>query len=208
MGIDLSACPPAEHNGTGPLRLLFVGRIARVRRLELILEALRLLEMDWELTLVGGEEKTSSVTRGGYLEELQSRARALGIEERVKFAGPRPPEALSDCYRAADLFIYPSRYENFGQPLLEAAAHGLPLVATAVGVTESLLVDEATGLPLGDDRPETLAEAVRQWEPPEKRRRAGAALRRRVDRFFSWEAVLKAYLDLYRSFGVEAPPAL
>ena len=41
----------------------------------------------------------------------------------------------------ANIFVYPSLYENFGQPLIEAAAHGLPLISTPVGIARDIIID-------------------------------------------------------------------
>jgi UDP-glucose:(heptosyl)LPS alpha-1,3-glucosyltransferase len=57
------------------------------------------------------------------------RARALGREERVRFAGGRAD--VLDCYRAADLLVHPAREENTGSVLLEASSQGVPVVCTS-----------------------------------------------------------------------------
>ncbi|NIP99801.1 MAG: glycosyltransferase, partial [Nitrospinaceae bacterium] len=48
-------------------------------------------------------------------------------------------------YQSADVFVYPSRYENFGQPVLEAAAWGLPVIATSTGVASEIIREGETG---------------------------------------------------------------
>ncbi|MFQ5483239.1 MAG: glycosyltransferase family 4 protein [Nitrospinaceae bacterium] len=198
MGIDVDTLSPARHeNGPRPLRLLFAGRIARVRRVERILQAVKQLQTPWELVVVGGEEKTSSVTRSGYLAELNRLTADLGITDRVRFEGPRTPEALANYYQNADVFLYASQYENFGQPLLEAAAHGVPLVSTPVGAARELIRPGETGF-LVDDDPATMARRIEDLQPPAVRREFGAALRTLVRDQFGWSAIMDQYLDLYR----------
>ena len=125
MGIDIEDIQE-EKNISNKLQLLFVGRIARVRRVELILQAVSQLGVPFHLTIVGSEEKTSAVTRAGYLGELKQLTKQLNLESKVSFLGKKTSLELKTIYRSADIFVYPSLYENFGQPLIEAAANGLP----------------------------------------------------------------------------------
>ena len=129
MGIKVEEIK-IEPNISEKLQILFVGRIARVRRIELLLQAASQLTIPFHLTIVGGEEKTSSITRGGYLDELQLLTKQLNLNNKVTFTGKKAPSELKPFYKLANIFVYPSLYENFGQPLIEAAAHGLPLIST------------------------------------------------------------------------------
>ena len=75
------------------------------------------------------------VTQPDYREELERRAAELGVADRVAFVGalkPGSPELLAE-YRAADIFVLPSRHEPFGIVVLEAWAAGLPVAASDVG---------------------------------------------------------------------------
>ena len=63
------------------------------------------------------------------LPKLLSQVQRLGIESQVKFTGFLPDDELRSLYRAANLFVFPSLYEGFGLPVLEAMATGLPVMA-------------------------------------------------------------------------------
>ena len=78
MGVDVE---PTEktRSESEQLQILFVGRIARVRRIEILLQAVSKLNIPYHLTIVGGEEKTSSVTRTGYLNELKQLTKQLNL---------------------------------------------------------------------------------------------------------------------------------
>ena len=67
------------------------------------------------------------------LEELKLLANQLNLNSNVTFTGEKNPADLKLLYKSSNIFVYPSLYENFGQPLIEAAAHGLPLISTPVG---------------------------------------------------------------------------
>ena len=147
MGIDVDEYmnKPVRQNEDS-INILFVGRIARVRRIEILLRAVAKLSISFHLTLVGGEEKTSSLSKSGYLDELKKLCGALNIDDRVTFVGPVAQNEIFNWYSKGDIFVYPSLYENFGQPILEAAAAGLPIISTPVGVTQGIIMDNKTGL--------------------------------------------------------------
>lgn len=199
MGIDVDACADSSRRtDEGPLKILFVGRIARVRRIELILRSVSLLSCPWTLTLVGGEEKTSSLTRGGYLRELQALCDDLGIRDRVTFAGAKAPATLPEFYQSADLFVYPSLYENFSQPVLEAAAWGLPIIATAVGIVPEVVKEGESGF-IVSGNPEEIANRIQQLSNPNVRAEFGRHSRENVRRQFGWDQIMRQYVELYRS---------
>ena len=86
VGIDAERYEKTGSNrGKDSFTLLFVGRIVRNRKVEDLIRALKEINDGVKLTVVGSEEKTSSVCRGGYLKELIALAKKLGVGERVKF---------------------------------------------------------------------------------------------------------------------------
>jgi glycosyltransferase involved in cell wall biosynthesis len=200
MGVDIPAPPTlneAEENS--PLKILFVGRIARVRRVELILQAVQKLSTPYTVTIVGGEEKTSSLSKTGYLDELRSLCEDLGISENVIFTGPKPPEELPSYYRAADVFVYPSLYENFAQPILEAASYGIPVIATPIGIATEIIRNGETGF-LISANPATLSHALEQLADSSVRSNLGEKLQETIRNKFAWNRIMDQYMDLYRSF--------
>lgn len=202
MGIDLEAsCPQSGKPANAPLNILFVGRLARVRRVELLLHAVKRLFFSFQVTIVGGEEETSSLAKSGYLDELKKLCAELGIAERVTFVGAKSTREVKSYYPAADVFVYPSLYENFGQPLLEAAAAGLPIVSTSVGVARDVVRDGETGFLVSAD-PAVIAEKIAILRDSALRLSFGDKLRKVVREEFGWDGVIRKYLDLYRSLGV------
>jgi len=199
MGIDVDEYSNSKVSQSGnTINILFVGRIARVRRIEILLQAAAKLSIPFHVTLVGGEEKTSSLSRSGYLNELKKLCISLKINDRVTFVGPVAQNELFEWYRKGDIFVYPSLYENFGQPILEAAAAGLPIIATPVGVAQEIITNNETGfLFSGDD--EELADRITQLTDQNSRKKIGETARERVRSRFGWGAIIKQYLDLYRS---------
>ncbi|MDW8323843.1 MAG: glycosyltransferase [Burkholderiales bacterium] len=129
--------------------------------------------------------------------ELERLSHRLGIATRVVWTGWQYDPA--PWYRLADLFVCPSRHEPLGNVILEAWAHGVPVVSTAAAGPSELIEHGVDGwlVPLAD--PQTLATTclqILQW-PDDVRAAAIAAGRRKLEQHFSEEAIVGAYLDLY-----------
>ena len=134
-----SGCRP-----TRPL-VLFVGRIQPLKAPDLAIRALAALgpgRPDARLVIVGG---ASGADGTGYASDVRTLALEVGVADRVHFVEPAPHHILSSYYRAADVVIVPSRSESFGLVALEAAACGVPVVASAVGGLLDVVVDGVTG---------------------------------------------------------------
>ncbi len=197
MGVEVGEIKK-DQTATEQLQILFVGRIARVRRLELLLQAVSQLSFPFHLTIVGGEEKTSSVTRAGYLNELKQLTKQLSLENKVKYVGKKTPSELKTLYQWADIFVYPSLYENFGQPLLEAAAHGLPLISTSVGIARDIIIEGETGYQISG-KPEEIKERIESLRDSNLRFQMGKRIQNEVKNRFDWDNIMNQYMNLYRS---------
>jgi glycosyltransferase involved in cell wall biosynthesis len=118
--------------------ILYVGALNENKNVEIILKALKVLEgaMDLPLVIVGSGLE--------YRERLEEYIRKNNMQGRVIFAtdnaNPSPLE-LSSIYQMSSLFIFPSHYEGFGIPILEARFSGIPVIAS-----NSSCLDEAGGV--------------------------------------------------------------
>ena len=86
----------------------------------------------------------------------------LGVRDQVRFVEPQPHHILSTYYRAADIVVVPSRSESFGLVALEAAACGIPVVASAVGGLLTLVDDGLTGFLISGRDPSLFADRIRR----------------------------------------------
>ncbi|MBF6590814.1 MAG: glycosyltransferase family 4 protein [Ktedonobacterales bacterium] len=115
----------AKH-GLPPRYLLFLGTLEPRKNLVGLVEAYARLRTHLEdappLVIAGG--------RGWYFETLFARVRAFGLERVVLFPGYVAREELPLWYAAATLFLYPSLYEGFGLPIVEAQACGTPVITS------------------------------------------------------------------------------
>jgi glycosyltransferase involved in cell wall biosynthesis len=160
-GVDRQTfCPGDKALARGRLNLpaatrhlLFVGSLVPVKGLDILLAACRTLREEvgpWHLHLIGG----------GPLEgQLRDVAQSYGLEGCVWFHGPIAHSELPDWFRAADLFVLASRSEGVPNVLLEAAACGLPFVASRVGGIPEIANLGASRL-VPSEQPAALAAAI------------------------------------------------
>jgi glycosyltransferase involved in cell wall biosynthesis len=156
--VDVTAYTPLRRNpaywrryGLGlEVKLLYVGRVSREKNLELLADAYRrLLEhgVDVRLVIVGD---------GPYRTAMEERLSGCP----VLFTGYLDGEALQDCYASADLFVFPSTTDTFGNVVLEAQASGLPVIVSDEGGPQELMIDGETGLIVRNISVEGLANAM------------------------------------------------
>jgi len=188
-GVDLERFSPALRDPDllpGELTVLYAGRLTREKGADLLAEAfLAARERDPRLHLA---------LAGGGPEEEALRER-LGAH--ATFLGWLEGERLARAYASADLFLFASRTDTFGQVLLEAQASGLPVVAVDEGGPVSLIEDDVTGR-LCPPAAEALADAVVALAAvPAERRRLAAGARAAV-RGRTWDAALAQLAAGYR----------
>lgn len=177
----------------GDVLAVFVGRLAPIKRLDLLLEALALARASapgLRLAIAGDGEIRPA---------LERQAAEAGIAGSVSFLGYR--RELAPLFAAADLAVLSSDNEGTPVSLIEAAAAGLPAVATEVGgVAEAVGEDGALLVPAGDVR--ALAAALaRIAADPELRARLGAAARRTALERFGAGRLLAETEALYRELA-------
>jgi len=123
--------------------LLFVGRIQPLKGLDVAVQALAQLHAkNAQLIVVGG---ASGSDGNEEMVKVMQLARGLGVHNNIRFVEPQAHHMLSTYYRAADVVVVPSRSESFGLVALEAAACGIPVVASAVGGLLTIIDDGETG---------------------------------------------------------------
>jgi glycosyltransferase involved in cell wall biosynthesis len=167
--------------------LLAVGTLQPRKNLLRLLEAIRLLSADLriELRLVGPAGYQADVIR----KRVAGRA-------AVEFVGYIPDEGLAEEYRRADMLVYPSIYEGFGLPVLEAMACGTPVVTSTGGSLPEVAGDAALVIDPFDVP--ALAGAIRQIAEDQS---VAAGLRARGlarAAVFTWERTASLQAALYR----------
>ena len=190
---------PDPRNYTGALRrrlgidpqTILIGTIARLagqKRIDRLLEVARLLPDNIAVVIAGDGAQKSA---------LEAKATALELSSRVHFIGHL--ENAGEVLEALDIFVVSSDREGLSNAMLEAMAHGVPVVSTPVsGANDALVADAespAAGI-IADFTPESLTDAVRELiDDPDRRARMGRAARARARKQFSLDVMLDRWED-------------
>ncbi|EWM64640.1 glycogen synthase [Micromonospora sp. D75] len=220
-GIDTAQYAPDRNTdvldrlGIDPSRpsVVYVGRITKQKGLPYLLRAARELPADVQLVLLAGAPDTPEI--GAEVEELAAelRAKRSGV---VWVAAMLPKHEVIQVLTHATIFVCPSVYEPMGIVNLEAMACETAVVATATGGIPEVVADGETGLlvpieqagdgsgtPLDPERfvADLAARMNELLADPERIAAFGAAGRRRAVEHFSWDAIARQTLEVYRSVG-------
>ena len=172
--------------------LLFVGTLEPRKNLLTLLKAFAEIighgDLRPQLVIAGGE--------GWLMDDMFTFIRKSGITERLRFTGYLSDEELRGLYSSCKVFLYPSVYEGFGLPPLEAMACGAPVVAGRIPSLQEVLGSTARLVdPMDVD---ALAEAIVELLKDENQRQVlGAAGPEHAGKF-SWEKTARLTLDVYR----------
>ena len=207
-GVDTDLFYPAESNylrsrlgiDSNHFILLTVGRNVKKKSLHYAIEVLSILRergMDVVLVHVGKE---------GNGKDLKSEAARCNVQESFYQLGIVDYFELPMVYRSADLFVFPSRTETFGNVTTEAMACGLPCIEFDYIVNQHKIDHGLTGyiLPYGDV--EAMADAVQDvLEDPEKRKQFARAGVKKIHDQFSWKSVAEQYNQVFHRVSSAEP---
>jgi glycosyltransferase involved in cell wall biosynthesis len=172
--------------------VLFVGLLEPKKNLGVLLRAVARLEQR------GSWGETALVVAGapGWGADPAREVQALGLDGLVRFVGPVPDTDLPALYGGATAFAFPSLWEGFGLPVLEAMAAGAPVVASDRGALPEVTAGAALHVA---PAPEPLADALGQVlaDPALRERLRAAGLARAAE--FSWERTARETLAVYRA---------
>jgi glycogen(starch) synthase len=207
-GIDTRFYQPVASSVRSRLHLsddvplcLFIGRLQARKGVHILGDAIPSVLRTFPGTrfiLVGADTGTAP-DGGSFVHYLTRQAQDGGFAENLTLFDFLPEEQILELYSACDTFVFPSLFETFGKPVLEAMACGRPVVATDTGIAAELkglspMVEVAAP---GD--PETLAQAIIRIlsVPKEEREHLAASHRQIVEERFSFERMVDGILAVY-----------
>ena len=187
---DLELREVAEKHGLERPFLLSVTNIKPHKNLKRLLGAFGQLRGDYD--------DLELVIAGGTLEqhpELKAVCSSCGISDRVRSVGFLPKQELRALYHLARIFVFPSLYEGFGLPPLEAMACGTPVVASRSSAIPEVV--GRSGLLVNPYRIDAIAEAIRSLLENSSFRDALGAQGKLRAREFDWDDSARRVLDVY-----------
>jgi glycosyltransferase involved in cell wall biosynthesis len=197
VGADMCPCPAEavaalrQRRGLPEPMILFVGTLEPRKNVPLLLEAFARLRrtraLPHRLVIAGG--------KGWYYEEIYATAARLGLGEEVIFPGYVPQDELALWYNAADLFVYPSLYEGFGLPPLEAMACGTPVIVSAASSLPEVVGEAGVIVDARDPQALAVAMGTLLEDRAQHRARREAGLARA--QAFSWAATAQRTAAVY-----------
>lgn len=205
-GVDTRVFTPRLHGTTGQPVVMVVSRMLWDKGIAEFVAAARALKAagsNARFVMVGGTDPNPSSVP-------EAELRRWSDEGVVEWWGKR--DNMPDVWRQADVACLPSYAEGLPKTLLEAAATGLPLVATDIPGCREIAREGVTGMLVPKGEAVSLADALRRLiESPELRRKFGANARAIAEREFTVQSVIQQTLDVYQArLGAVAPavPAL
>lgn len=182
---------PVEHSGIGN-RLLFVGRLAAVKGLPVLLDALakiRSHQPDVKLCIAGD---------GPDRARLATQAKSLGIEANVEFLGYQSQSQVRQLLQQTDVFVMSSFAEGVPVVLMEAMAAGVPVVATRIAGIPELVEDGVSGYLVPPGEADAIVQRVMQlFEDADLRSRFGRAGKEKVCRDFDVEVEAQKMVGMF-----------
>lgn len=171
--------------------VLFVGRMVREKGAQILVEAMpRVLSIYPHTRFV--------IAGGGYAGHLESRARWLGVRERLTLTGYISEADLKKLYAVADAAVFPSLYEPFGIVALEAMAAGVPVITSDIGGFKEVVEPGKTGLHTWANNPDSLAWGILEvFAKPEEAAARARRARKGVKARFSWDKVAQETVVVY-----------
>ncbi|MFO7634769.1 MAG: glycosyltransferase family 1 protein [Caldilinea sp.] len=183
-----------RHSGVPDRYLLYLGTLEPRKNLELLLRAYARWRCSCN-TEDRGVKLVLAGAKGWYYDEVFRAVEALELTDAVIFPGFVPGDALPEWYAAAEVFLYPSLFEGFGLPVMEAMASGTPVICSQAPGVGEVAGDAAVTFPPHDE--DALVKAMHLViSQPELR---GALSRRGVERAarFSWRRCAQQTLAVY-----------
>jgi glycosyltransferase involved in cell wall biosynthesis len=191
LGVDVSLFRPADEPPPEHGKILFVGSLEPVKDPAAMLRV-------FGAVAVGRPLLRLDVAGDGSLRpDLERLSERIGIRDRVRFLGQLPRAQMPDLYRSASLLAVTSRHEGQSMAAVEAAAAGLPVVGTRVGILADLGTAALT-VPVGDEAGLATALAA-VLDDPHLAARMGAAARAEAMARFNLDRTAAGVLDRYRA---------
>jgi len=196
---DLAIDPKIETNDSiEPAKILFLSNLIETKGVTVLLEACKILnqkDLNFTCDFIGAEGDLSAA-------QFEEKVNQLGIEDRVRYLGKRYGKDKLEAFSNADIFAFPTYYNNecFPLVLLEAMSANLPIVSTFEGGIPDIVDMGKTGYLVPQKDAETLAEKLEiLTKSPELRRQIGDAGRKKYEEEFTLDIFERKMTEILMS---------
>lgn len=177
--------------------ILCVARLEEAKGIDILLKAVAILKEKSNLSL-----NVAVVGDGSKRDELLSLNENLGLGDTVYFLGVR--KDVSNLMNTSKIFVLPSRWEGLPMVILEAMAHGLPVISTPVGGIPEVVKNRENGILVPKEDPNSLSKAILEvLNDSELLRKLSKNAYEFVKQYYSIETYTKNLLSLYREISKE-----
>jgi len=197
-GVEIEKFIPSNKTNNNCITLGFAKRIERISGPDILLESFREVlertEIDLHLRIAGD---------GSMKSPLIDYTKKYGFNDRIGWLGwLYNREEIIDFYRSIDIFIMPSRRESFGVAALEAAASGLPVIASRFGGIPETVIHGETGLLIEPEDVKGFSGAITHLAKNEHlRKEMGFKGRMRVEANFDWRNSISNMINIYKKIS-------
>ena len=190
-GVDLKPFEKKEKEN----KLIFVGRLSKVKGLSILIEAMRLVDDDIELDIIGS---------GPNQAELERLIRKYKLGSRIHMLGRRSRKVVYEMMKVSRALVLPSFHESQGIVLLEANVHELPVIATDYSGIPEFIIDGVNGLLFQKGHPSSLAKKITEIiSHPQEAKRMGKTGRLKMIEEFGWKDITLSTLNLYKKLACQ-----
>lgn len=195
-GVDLASFKSGSRRGIAkPLRLITVGRLSPTKRMELLIESIKLLRergIDVQLKVVGG---------GSLEQKLRQMVSQQGLDSTIEFTGRVDAGQMPRLYQESDIYVSATMQEGMSNAMLEAMACGLPIVTTQCEGLDELISDN--GIIVKDANADKIAQSVQKLVADTSIYEKMCAAAVRKTEKFRWDIVATKYRELYGEISLK-----
>lgn len=185
-GVDIDIYKNSRKKRNNAFNILFVGRLSRIKCIDILINAFSKVEGHKKLVIVGG---------GIMMGELIRLTKELGLENDVIFKGILNRKELVKQYNLSDIFVLPSSHEGMSNTLLEAMSCSLPVIVTNTGGANKIVKGNGFIVKIGDTN--ELARAINKLKSNPLLRKSMTKKSRIIAEKMSWGKVANQYLGVY-----------
>jgi glycosyltransferase involved in cell wall biosynthesis len=170
--------------------ILFVGTIEPRKNIQGLIKAFNLLKKEYRI----GHKLIIAGMKGWMYDDIFKEYENSEFKDKIIFKGYVPDEELTGLYQNASVFVYPSFYEGFGLPILEAFSHGVPVIASST--TSCGEIAEGSALLINPENYKEIGEAILKIINNDTLKEELTAKGIDKAREFSWQKTAKGFLNL------------